>query len=53
MSNRWSAPAFVKVTGVEFGLVGGIDRVSLLRCMLFSLWIEALHLLLVRAAGPT
>ena len=28
MSNRWSAPAFVKVTGVEFGLVGGMDRVS-------------------------
>ena len=28
MSNRWSAPAFIKVTGVELGLVGGMDRVS-------------------------
>ena len=26
-SNRWSAPAFVRVTGVEFGLVAGADRV--------------------------
>lgn len=30
MSNRWSAPAFIKVMGVELGLVGGVDRVS--RC---------------------
>ena len=28
LSNRWSAPAFIKVTGVELGLVGGIDRVG-------------------------
>jgi hypothetical protein len=27
-SNKWSAPAFVRVTGVEFGLVAGMDRVG-------------------------
>ena len=26
-SNKWSAPAFVRVTGVELGLVAGMDRV--------------------------
>ncbi|PRW60350.1 actin cortical patch component Lsb4 isoform A [Chlorella sorokiniana] len=30
LSNRWSAPAFVKVTGVELGLVGGMDRAETL-----------------------
>ncbi|KAI7838677.1 hypothetical protein COHA_007480 [Chlorella ohadii] len=30
LSNRWSAPAFVKVTGVELGLVGGVDRAETL-----------------------
>jgi hypothetical protein len=30
-SNRWSAPAFVRVTGVGFGLVAGMDRVSAAR----------------------
>jgi hypothetical protein len=26
-SNQWSAPCFVRITGVEFGLVAGMDRV--------------------------
>ncbi|PSC68138.1 Flowering time control FPA [Micractinium conductrix] len=29
-SDRWSAPVFVKVSGVEFGLVAGMDRAETL-----------------------
>ncbi|KAL4856775.1 Protein ZINC INDUCED FACILITATOR-LIKE 1 [Chlorella vulgaris] len=29
-SNQWSAPCFVRITGVEFGLVAGMDRAETL-----------------------
>lgn len=43
LSNRWSAPAFVKVTGVELGLVGGVDRVGTMYIFnLFQFCVDAL-----------
>lgn len=41
-SNKWSAPAFVRVTGVEFGLVAGMDRAETLVGVMSERAFEAL-----------
>jgi lipid-binding SYLF domain-containing protein len=41
-SNKWSAPAFVRITGVEFGLVAGVDRAETLVGVMSDRALEAM-----------